>query len=130
MKVETPQLPFFDYRRGGPVIASSQKVVLSLLHLQASMLRGALRYQIAALDFLRRRFEQDAKLVNALVSRQEFDDFHDSFADFMGRAACDYSEEISKAAAIGSEIATDMAKRARKDATETLEDIATERLPL
>jgi hypothetical protein len=107
-----------------PFIANGQKLVLSTVRLQAQVFKASMRYQIEALGFLKHRFEQDVKFVDDLAESNEFNDAFDVFATFMQNAATEYATEASKVISIGSKLASETAKRVRKEAEEVVEDIS------
>lgn len=107
-----------------PFLANGQKFFLATARLQAQAFRGAMRYQIEMLNFLRHRCEQDVKLVDDLVTSDEFNDAFDVVTDFMQNAATEYTSEVGKVASIGSKLSSETAKRVRKQADEMVEDLA------
>jgi hypothetical protein len=107
-----------------PVVAGGERFLLETARLQAQAFKAAMRYQIEMLSFLKHRYEQDVKLVDDLVSSDEFADAFVVYSDFMRNAAVEYSAEAGKVATIGSRLASEMAKDVRKGAEETVENLA------
>jgi len=107
-----------------PMLANSQKFYLAAARLQAHTFKAMMRYQIETLAFLKHRYEQDVQLVDDLVASEEFNDGFDVLSDFMQNAASEYATEASKVATIGSRLASETAKRVRKEAETTVEDLA------
>jgi hypothetical protein len=105
-------------------MAQGQKFVLAAARLQAQTFKAAMRYQIEALGFLKHRFEQDVKLVDDLVTSNEFNDAFDVFTTFMQNAANEYATEAGKVVAIGSKLASETAKEVRRKAEEAADDIS------
>jgi hypothetical protein len=83
-----------------------------------------MRYQIEALSFIKHRYEQDVKLIDDLVASEVLDDAFDICSGFWQDAMSEYSIEVSKVAAIGSKLASETARRVRKETTTTIEDMA------
>ena len=104
-----------------PMYASSPQFLLVGTRLQAHAYKAMMRYQIEALSFIKHRYEQDVKLI---VASEELDDAFDVCSGFWQDAMSDYAIEVRKVAAIGSELASETAKRARKETTTTIEDMA------
>jgi siderophore synthetase component len=107
-----------------PESVGVERLLLETARLQAQAFKAAMRYQIEILSFLKHRFEQDVKLVDDVVSSDEFADAFVVYSDFMRNAAAEYSTETGKVAAIGSRLASQMAKDVRKGAQETVENLA------
>ena len=107
-----------------PMYASSPQFLLVGTRLQAHAYKAMMRYQIEALSFIKHRYEQDVKLIDDLVASEELDDAFDVCSGFWQDAMSDYAIEVRKVAAIGSELASQTAKRARKETTTTIEDMA------
>jgi hypothetical protein len=119
---ELPQIPFLVPIL--PFVANGQKLALAATRLQAQAFKAAMRYQIEALGFLKRRFEQDVKFVDDLAGSNEFNDAFDVFATFMQNAATEYATEASKVISIGSKLASDTARRVRKETEEVADNIS------
>jgi hypothetical protein len=119
---ELPQSPFPAPNL--PLVANGQKLALAAARLQAQAFKAAMRYQIEALNFFKHRVEQDVKFVDDLGESNEFNDAFDVFATFMQNAATEYATEVSKVISIGSKLASDTARRVRKEAEEVAEDIS------
>lgn len=111
----TPSLPF---------MAANQKLFQAGARLQANTVRGAMRYHIETLSFLKRRCEADAKLMNDLADSQEFNDAFDVVSNFVQNAAAEYTTEASKLVYIGSRLASETAKSTRDEARDMIEDLA------
>lgn len=107
-----------------PAVAGGETFLLETARLQAHAFKAAMRYQIEILSFLKHRFEQDVKLVDDVVSSDEFAVAFVVYSDFMRNAAAEYSAEAGKVATIGSRLASEMAKDVRKGAEETVENLA------
>jgi len=105
-------------------VANNQKLFHAAAHLQAHAFKAFLRYQIETLAFLKRRCEQDMKLMDDLASSDEFNDTFDIVSNFVQNAASEYSAEASKFASINSKLASETAKHVREEADKTIGDIA------
>lgn len=128
MTTQTESVPFaYPFMPGVPALpgfAESRKFFLAGVRLQAYAAKAALRYQIEALSFLKHRCEQDMKLVDDLVSGEEFNDAFDVVSNFMQNAATEYAAEVGKVASIGSKLASEAAKGVREEVDAAIEDIA------
>ena len=120
--LELPQTPFPMTTL--PFVANGQKLALATARLQAQAFKAAMRYQIEALGFLKHRFEEDVKFVDDLAGSNELNDAFDVFTTFMQNAATEYATEASKVISIGSKLASETAKRVRKEAEQVAEDIS------
>ena len=107
-----------------PFVPHGQKYVLAGARFQAHAFEAMMRYQIEVLTFLKHRSDEDVKFVNDLVASDEFNDAFDVFTTFMQNAATSYTTEASTVASIGSKLATESAKRFRKEAQTAAEDIS------
>ncbi|MDX8519879.1 phasin family protein [Mesorhizobium dulcispinae] len=92
--------------------------------LQARSIRALLRYQIEGASFLKRRLEDDLKLLDKLTGGDEFVDAFDVFVNFVQNATSDYANEVGKFASIGAKLASETAGRVRKEAETTVDDMA------
>jgi negative regulator of replication initiation len=108
-----------------PFIANGQKLFLASARLQAHAFGAAMRYQIEMLGFLKHRYEQDVKLVDELVSSDEFADAFDVVSVFMQNAATEYTSEAGRMASIGSKLGSQTARQMRRQANEIVGDVAT-----
>ena len=99
-----------------------QKLALTAARLQAHAFKAAMRYQLEALAFLRHRCEMDVKLADDLVASDELNDAFDICTMFMQTAATEYAAEAGRFASISSRIASDAARRVRKETQEAVED--------
>ena len=104
---------------------ANQKLLQAGVHLQANALKSMMLFQVESLSFLKRRFEADAKLWEALADSDEFNDAFDIMSNFIQNAANDYTAEVAKVASIGSKIASETAQRARREVRGAREDTAT-----
>jgi hypothetical protein len=107
-----------------PFLAGSQKYAFTMARMQGQAFKSMMRYQIEALSFLRRRYEQDMKLVDDLTGSEDFNDAFDVYAAFLQNAVTEYSAETGKMAGIASRIASDAAARVEQEAEATVKDIA------
>ena len=107
-----------------PMTANAQKFMFSMAHLQAQGYKAMMRYQIEALSFLKHRYEQDVKLADNLAAAADFNDAFDVYAGFVQNAVTEYSSETGKMANIGSRIASETARRVRKETDAAIEDMA------
>lgn len=105
--VELPSIPFF---------AEGRNAFNAGMQIQAQAFGALLRYQIEGLAFLKRRYEQDAKLVEELATSEEMKDSLDIVSAFAQNAASDYAAEAGRLASLSSKLASEAAKQARKEA--------------
>jgi hypothetical protein len=107
-----------------PMMATGHNLFFAATRLQANAFKAMMRYQIETLSFLKHRYEQDVKLADDLLASDEFNDAFDVLGNFMQNASSDYAAEAGKVASIGSKLASETAKRLRKEAETTIEDMA------
>lgn len=107
-----------------PMLANAQKFLFATARLQAQGYKAMMRYQIEALSFLKHRYEQDVKLAEDLAASADFNDAFDVYTGFVQNAVTEYSSETGKMASIGSRIASETARRVRKEADAAIEDMA------
>ncbi len=100
------------------------RIFQAAANMQAEAYKAVLRYQVEALGFVRRRYEQDIKLIDDLIEAEELNDAFEVMSDFVENAASEYAREAGKFATIGSSVASEAAKRMRKDAESGLADMA------
>ncbi|QKC75590.1 phasin family protein [Mesorhizobium erdmanii] len=113
--VRAPELP--------PFANTSKKLIRATAAMQAHSMRALLRYQIEGVSFLKRRFEDDLKLIEKLTEG-EFVDAFDVFANFVQNATSDYAKEAGKFASIGAKLASETAGQVRQEAETTMDDMA------
>ncbi|WP_192248507.1 phasin family protein [Mesorhizobium silamurunense] len=112
-----------------PFAKSGQKFMRASAALQAHSMRALLRYQIEGASFLKRRFEDDLKLLDRLTGGDEFVDAFGVFVNFVQNATSDYANEVGKFASIGAKLASETAERVRKEVETTINDMAAATLP-
>lgn len=106
-----------------PMAEGGQKLILAAASLQAQAFKAIMRYQIGTLAFLKHRYEQDVKLAEDLIAGSEFNDAFDVFSAFLQNAASEYATEAGNVAALTSKLASETARRARKEAKTAIEDV-------
>ncbi|RWK15296.1 MAG: phasin family protein [Mesorhizobium sp.] len=107
-----------------PFAQTGQKFLRATAAMQAHSVRALLRYQIEGLSFLKRRFEDDLRLVEELTGGDGFVDAFDIFVNFIQNATSDYANEAGKFASIGARLASETADQVRKDGETTIDDMA------
>jgi hypothetical protein len=107
-----------------PGPAELQKMAFATARLQAHAFTSILRFQIEALMFLRRRLEQDMRLAESLARSSDFSDAFDMFAQFAQNAATEYSDESGRMAEITAKVASDAARKVRRETRGAIEDLA------
>ena len=107
-----------------PFVQTGQKFLHATAALQAQSIRAMLRCQIEGVSFLKRRFEDDLKLVERLTGSDEFVDAFDVFVNFVQNASSDYAHEVGKFASIGAKLASETAGQVRKEAETAIDDMA------
>jgi hypothetical protein len=107
-----------------PFVAAGQKLFQAAARLQVHALKAAMKYQIETLSFLKRRCEDDMKLLEDLARSEEANDVFDVVASFIQNATSDYAAEAGRVASIGARLASETARRVRKEADDTIEDMA------
>jgi hypothetical protein len=103
---------------------NGQRFLLTAADLQAQAFKVMMRYQIETHSFLKHRCEQNVKLADDLVAGSEFNDAFDVLSTFFQNATSDYAIEAGRVASIGSKLASETARRVRKGAETTIEDLA------
>jgi hypothetical protein len=107
-----------------PLMANGQKLVFSVTRLQGHAFTSMMRYQIEALGFLKRRYEQDVKLVDDLTATEDVNKAFDICAGFVEKAMAEYSAQAGKVATMSSELASEVAEQMQKEAKTIREDVA------
>ncbi|BCH31946.1 hypothetical protein MesoLjLc_38760 [Mesorhizobium sp. L-8-10] len=107
-----------------PFVTSGQRFYQAAVRLQLHGLKAAMQYQIEALTFLKRRYEEDVKLLADLAGSAKSEDSVDIVAAFMQNASSDYAAEAGRIASIGARLATETAKDVSKEAERAAEDRA------
>ncbi|BCG94679.1 hypothetical protein MesoLj131a_35430 [Mesorhizobium sp. 131-2-1] len=105
-------------------MTNGQKFLFAAADLQATALKAAIRCQIETLSFLKRRCEQNVKLIDDLFAGDEFVDVFDVTSNFLQNATSDYATEAGNLARVGSRLTSDMARRVRREAESAIEDMA------
>ena len=106
-----------------PLMANGQKFVFAVTRLQGHAFTSMMRYQIEALGFLKRRYEQDVKLVDDLIATEDVNKAFDICAGFVEKAMAEYSAQAGKVATMSSELASEAAERMQKEAETIREDV-------
>ena len=107
-----------------PMAAQGQKMMHAAARNNAQMFTAMMRYQSETLDFLKRRYEQDLKLVDDLAASEETGDAFDVLSVFWRNAASEYAIEAGRVARIGSKIAAETAGQVREEAEMAVKDMA------
>jgi hypothetical protein len=107
-----------------PGPAELQKMAFAAARLQAHAFTSILRFQIEALMFMRHRLEQDMRLAESLARSIDFSDAFDMFAQFAQNAATEYSDESGRMAEITAKVASDAARKVRRETRGAIEDMA------
>jgi hypothetical protein len=107
--------PFFAADQGGPML---------LFRLQANAIKATLKWQMETMDFVKRRFDQDVKLVDDLIEAREPRAILTSFSDFLQTAVDEYSRETLKAVNLGTELVSDSTEEIRQEAQVIVDDVA------
>jgi hypothetical protein len=101
-----------------------ERLILSLWQLPGRALKTALHVQVGALSFLRRRFEEDVKLIERLSRSTGLVDAYDICSDYMVDTAAEYTDEAARIISIGSKETGDIEKTSYKDANQVPTRIA------
>jgi hypothetical protein len=115
----TPAYPQFPFSGG-----ETQRAFFAFSRFQEHGLKIVLRYQIETLDFLKRRYEKDMRLLDDLAASDEHGDMFDIYADFVREAITDYSDEAGKLASLESKLASETAKEIQSETRAVAEDMA------
>ena len=106
------------------MMTNGWKFLNAAANFQASTIKATMRCQIETFSFLKHRCEQNAKLIDDLFAGGEFVDVFDVTSNFLQNATSDYAIEASNFARLGSQLTSEMARRVRREAESTVEDIA------
>lgn len=79
-----------------------EKMLMTLPHLQASMLKAAVDRQRAMLDFIGHRCDENAKFAENLAAAASVQDIYSTCATFCKDAASQYAAELGKVAETSS----------------------------
>lgn len=120
----TEKTSIFNIGQTSFMPAEAQKAFTAMAEIQGEAFKAMLNYQIETLAFLKQRFEKDLKLVDQLAASAEHGDAYDVCVDFYREAFSDYSNEASKLARLESRVASETAKKLRKESRDFAEDIA------
>ncbi len=101
-----------------------ERLILSLWHLSGRALKTALQVQVGALSFLRRRFEEDVKLIERLSRSAGLVDAYDICSEFMVDTVVEYTDEAARIISIGSKETDDLEKTSYKDANQVTTQMA------
>ncbi|MBP1849388.1 phasin family protein [Rhizobium halophytocola] len=107
-----------------PGFAGAQNLMRNTMRMQVKAFEAAMRCQIEALDFLKRRYAEDIKLMNDLAQSTETKDTFDVMSNFVQNATVEYADETGKIATIGSKLVSETAERVRGEAVTAFEDMA------
>jgi len=110
-----------------PLMTNGQKFAFAIARVQGHAVKGMMRYQIEALNFLKQRCEQDVKLVDNLIASEDANKAFDICAGWVEKAVEDYSAQAGKVASISSELASETAKRMQKEAETITKDVTAPR---
>lgn len=102
--------------------ATASEPVMFMAHLQAGAFKAMLKWQIESLGFLRHRYEQDIKLIDALLDVPEPGEMLSTCSCFFQNALDDYSREAVKAANYSGKVVTDAAREMRAEAEKISEN--------
>lgn len=108
-------------------MTNGQKFAFAVARLHGHAVTGMMRYQIEALDFLKRRCKQDVKLVGDLIASEDVNKAFDICAGWVEKAIGDYSAQAGKVASISAELASETAKRMQKEAETITKDVTAPR---
>ena len=90
----------------------------------AEFFGNLMKYNIETLEFLKKRFGEDIKLAEQLVTCDEVNEAMGNYIDFMRQAQIDYSEEMAKLFDMNAKVATAAASNAEREAKTLTEDFA------
>jgi len=107
-----------------PFMKAGQKVLQMNAALQAQAAGALISCQIEGLFFFNRRFEAGLNLVETLIARDDLADAFDIVGNFVQNSTASYANEIGKIASIGARFAAQAAGQMRKEARNTVEDMA------
>jgi hypothetical protein len=121
-------MPSKPATRTTPVMSQSADAagttpLFELANLQVHSWKALFRWQEESLEFLRRRYAPDVRLVDDLLDNPEPAEMLNVYSCFLHNALDDYAREAAKAASLGGRIMTDAAREIRHQAKARTEDL-------
>jgi len=107
-----------------PTFDAVENVIEASIDIHVQALSAAARIQTEATDFVIRRWQQQVALMGDLVGSLGSNDALDVVGDFVRTAKIDYANETSKLLTMGSELASQVAHRAREEANAAFNGMA------
>lgn len=107
-----------------PGIVEMQRATFAMARMQAHAFKSMMRFQAETLHFMKHRAEQEMRLAESLARSKDFADAFDIFAQFSQDAVTEYSGEGGKLAEITASVASETARRVRRETRASMEDIA------
>jgi len=93
------------------------------MHMQAHALKALIRMQIESLAFVKRRCEQDLKLIDDLITSEKYHNTFGVYGEFCRDAVSEYAAETRKLISTGSRIVSGSAKFANGEVDRVFEDV-------
>jgi hypothetical protein len=99
------------------MLMNTENFMMSLARLNGLALQSILRMNVEAMSFVKHRYEQDVKILDALVKCEGINEAMNTYTQFMKDTVTEYSEEVGNIVDIGSKAGAETAKRIRKEAS-------------
>lgn len=106
-----------------PFAHTSRALAMAAVHMQAHALKDLIHVQIESLAFVKRRCEQDLKLIDDLIISEKYQNTFGVYGEFCRDAVSEYAAETRKLLSTGSRIVSDSAKFANGEVDRIFEDV-------
>ena len=106
-----------------PFAHTNRAFLMAAMHMQAHAVKALIRVQIESLAFVKRRCEQDLKLIDDLIISEKYQNTFGIYGEFCRDAVSEYAAETRKLISIGSRIVSESAKHASSELDNAFEDV-------
>jgi hypothetical protein len=106
-----------------PFAHTNRAFAMAAVHMQAHAFKALIRVQIESLAFVKRRCEQDLKLIDDLIISEKYQNTFGVYGEFCRDAVSEYAAETRKLLSTGSRIVSDSAKFANGEVDRIFEDV-------
>jgi hypothetical protein len=93
-----------------PFAHTGRALAMAAVHMQAHALKDMIHVQIESLAFVKRRCEQDLRLIDDLITSEKYHNTFGVYGEFCRDAFSEYAAETCKLMSIGSRLVSDAAK--------------------
>ena len=106
-----------------PLAHTNRAFAMAAVHMQAHAFKALIRVQIKSLAFVKRRCEQDLKLIDDLIASEKYHNTFGVYGEFCRDAVSEYAAETRKLISISSRIVSETAKHASGELDSAFEDV-------